>query len=225
MRSVDLCCERASLGFPLAFSDNTDIQVRRTFERVFKAGEMIFEEGDEGAVLYIIQAGEIELTRRGYSGRHAVANLGPGDFFGEMCVVLGERRTARATATCETRLLELDGETLEAMCIERPEISIRIISRLTARLIDSERRLAALGVDDLLRPIVRALLKNAQPVSEDGVRFPGSLRELAEESGLTMLEAHHALHQLFDQRLLRLVDDMLVAKDVDSLTSSLDVSP
>ena len=176
-------------------------------------------------MLFIIQAGEVELTRRGLSGRHPVANLGPGDFFGEMCVVLGERRTARATAVGEARLLELDGETLEAMCIERPEIAIRIISRLTARLIDSERRLTALGVDDLLRPVVRALLKNAETPSDEGVRFRGNLRELAHESGLTMLEAHHALHQLFDQRLLRLVDDMLVAKDVDSLTSCLDVSP
>ena len=70
-----------------------------SFERSFAPGEVIFEEGDPGDVLFIIQAGEVELTRRGLSGRHVVANLGPGDFFGEMCVVLRERRTATATAT------------------------------------------------------------------------------------------------------------------------------
>jgi CRP/FNR family cyclic AMP-dependent transcriptional regulator len=222
---VDSSGEHLPQGFRLALPDNTDIQVRRTFEKSFATGEMIFEEGDDGDVLYIIQAGEVELTRRGISGRHPVANLGPGDFFGEMCVVMGERRTARATSVGEVRLLELDGETLEAMCIERPEIAIRIISRLTARLIDSERRLAASGVDDLLRPVVRALMKNAEPPTEAGVHFRGNLRELAHEAGLSMLEAHHALHQLFDQRLLRLADDMLIAKDVDSLASCLDVSP
>lgn len=206
-------------------SDNTVIQVRRAFERVFGEGETIFEEKDAGNVLFIIQAGEVELTRRAPGGRHAVANLGPGEFFGEMSVVLGEPRTARATATCETRLLELDGETLEAMCIERPEIAIRIISRLTSRLIDSERRLAALGVDDLLRPIIRALLKKAEAPSADGVRFPGKLRDLARDSGLSMLEAHHALHQLLDQRVLRLVDDCLIAKDVDSLAACVDSTP
>jgi CRP-like cAMP-binding protein len=217
-------------GSFLSTSDNTAVQVRRAYERVFAAGETIFEEGDVGDVLYIIQSGEVELNRRSLGGRRAVANLGCGEFFGEMSVVVGERRTARANAVVETRLLELDGETLEAMCIERPEIAIRIISRLTARLIDSERRLSALGVDDLLRPIVRALLKRADtkasaqdaPDANRGVRFPGNLRELAQDAGLSMLEAHHALHQLLDQRTLRLVDDCLMAKDVDSLAAHLD---
>ncbi len=206
----------------MASSENTVIQVRRTFERVFDAGATIFQEGDQGEVLFIIQSGEVELTRRTLDGRHIVAKLGAGEFFGEMCVVLGERRTAQATATCDTRLLELDGETLEAMCIERPEIAIRIISRLSARLIDSERRLAALGVDDLLRPIVRALVKKAEAPSDEGVRFPGNLRQLARESGLSMLEAHHALHQLLDRRVVRLLDDCLIAKNVDALASCLD---
>lgn len=209
-------------GPDLTGSDNTVVQVRRSFERVFATGETIFEEGDTGDVLFIIQSGAVAVSRRALSGRRLIANLGPGEFFGEMCVIMSEPRTARAAATCETRLLELDGETLEAMCIERPEIAIRIISRLTARLIDSERRLAALGVDDLLRPIVRALLRQAEPPDDQGVRFPGSLRDLANESGLSLLEAHHGLHQLLDQRLLRLVDDCLVAKDVDSLASCLD---
>lgn len=195
--------------------------MRRTFERSFAAGETIFEEGDVGTVLYIIQSGEVELSRRMIGGRRTVANLGAGEFFGEMSVVVGERRTARASAVGEIRLIELDAETLEAMCMERPEIAIRIISRLTARLNDSERRLAALGVDDLLRPIVRALLKKADPRGDEGVRFPGNLRELARDAGLSMLEAHHALHQLLDQRTLRLVDDCLIAKDVDSLAAHL----
>ena len=198
------------------------MQVRRAFERVFAPGDTIFEEGDEGDVLFVIQSGEVELSRRALTGRHTIANLGAGEFFGEMCVVMGERRTARASAKCETRLLELDGETLEAMCVDRPEIAIRIISRLTARLIDSERRLAALGVDDLLRPIVRALLKKAESTGEEGVRFAGNLRELAHESGLSMLEAHHALHQLLDQRVVKLVDDTLVANNVDSLAACLE---
>jgi CRP/FNR family cyclic AMP-dependent transcriptional regulator len=197
--------------------------VRETFQKVFAGGDLIFEEGDRGDVLYIIQAGEVELTRRSSTGRHTVANLGPGEFFGEMSIVLGEERTTRATAQCEARLLELDGETLEAMCIERPEIAIRIISRLTERLIDSERRLASLGIDDLLRPVVRALVKRAEPPTPgEGVCIPGTLREIAQAAGLSMLEAHHALHQLLDQKRVRLVDDVLIARDLDSLSAALD---
>jgi CRP/FNR family cyclic AMP-dependent transcriptional regulator len=202
--------------------ESTQVQVRKHYERVFEAAEIIFDEGDPGDVLFVIMAGEIELTRRGPNGRRVVARLGPGEFFGDMSVVIGETRSARATTIEPTRLLELDGETLEEMCIERPEIAIRIIRRLTTRLIDSERRLAALGIDDLLRPVVRALVRDAQADPEYGVRVPTTLRKLAEDSGLSLFETHRALHQLLDQKLVRLVDDALVARDVESLSVCLD---
>jgi CRP-like cAMP-binding protein len=212
------------LRITLVTTDNTAIQVRRTFERVFAQGDLIFEEDDAGDVLFIIQSGEVELSRRAITGRHIIATLAAGEFFGEMCVVIGERRTARAVAKRDTRLLELDGETLEAMCVDRPEIAIRIISRLTARLIESERRLSARGIDDLLRPMVRALLRSAESPSQAGVRFGGNLKDLANESGLSMLEAHHALQQLLDQRVLKWVDDGLVAEDLDSLSATLETN-
>jgi CRP/FNR family cyclic AMP-dependent transcriptional regulator len=201
--------------------DNTQILVRNTYERSFSAGSVIFDEGDAGDVLYVIQSGEVELTRNGLTGRQAIARLGAGEFFGEMSVVVREARTARAAAISACRLLELDGATLEAMCVERPEIAIRIIRRLTDRLKDAESRLSALGADELLRPVVRALVRWAEPV-EQGFRIPATLRSIAEESGLSMLEAHRAMHQLLDQKLVRLVDDILVAPDVEALSSALD---
>jgi len=204
--------------------ETTEIFVRDSFERSFEAGESIFEEGDDGGTIYIVQSGEVELTRTGGVERRTVARLGPGEFFGEMSVVLGEPRTASAVAVKSARLLALDGEILEAMCVERPEIAIRIISRLSSRLKESERRLAALGVDDLLRPVVRALVRRAKQDPEHGVRIDTSLRGLAEEAGLSMLEAHRALHQLLDRKLVRLVDDVLVATDVESLSASLEVA-
>jgi CRP-like cAMP-binding protein len=131
-------------------------------------------------------------------------------------------RTARAVAVGRTRLLELDGPTLETMCLEQPEIAIRMIRGLVTRLTEAERRLAALGVDDLLRPVVRTLLRRAEPAAAGGVRIPVTLRSLAEESGLSLREAHRALHRLFDRRVLDLVDDCLVAQDLESIAASVD---
>ena len=44
----------------------------------------------------------------GTAGRRVVARLGPGEFFGEMSVIVGEARSARAAAVSGCRLLELD---------------------------------------------------------------------------------------------------------------------
>ena len=154
-------------GRPLAVGETTQIQVNRAFQRCFEDGEIIFDEGDEGIDLYVIQSGRVQITRSGTSGPRLVAQMGPGEFFGEMSVVLGEVRTARAVAIGPTELLELDGETLEAMCLERPEIAIRMIQRLALRLIGAERRLAALGLDELVGPLVRYLAAQAGPDPEE----------------------------------------------------------
>ena len=202
--------------------DNTAVSISDPYQRVLEAGETVFDEGESGDKLYVIRSGEIELARTGAGGMRAVARLGPGDFFGELGVVLGRPCTSRAVAVCRTRLLELDRETLDAMCRSEPEIAIRMIRVLVSRLIEAERRLASLGVDDLLRPVVRGLIRGAETDPEQGYRIPSKLRGLAEECGLSMLETHRALHQLFDNKVIRLIDDCLYAKDLDALSACLE---
>jgi CRP-like cAMP-binding protein len=200
---------------------DTDFRVRSSYQSSFEPGQTVFDQGDASDQLYIIQSGEVELTRESGTGHRVVARLGPGDFFGELGAVLGERRTTRAVAVNATRLLALDAETLESMCLAQPEIAIRMIRVLVSRLIESERRLALLGVDDLLRPVVRSLVREAR--SEHGhMRIPTTLRALAESAGISMLEAHRALHQLFDRKLLRLSGDVLIAPDLDALSACVD---
>ncbi len=138
-----------------------------------------------------------------------------------MSVVLGESRSARAIAVGTTELLEIDGETLEGMCLERPEIAIRLIKRLASRLIAAERRLAAVGLDELVGPLVHWLASQSGDLSAGELRIATTLRELAENSAMSMQETHQALHQLMDQKLVRLDGDELVAPDRAALTAAL----
>ena len=202
-------------------SEDTQVRVRRAFERGFEAGQTVFEEGDQGAVLYVIQSGMVELVRSAPEGPRLVARLAPGEFFGELDVLLGRPRSVRAVAASDSRLIELDAATFEEMCVAQPEIAIRVIQRLAARVIELEQRLAALGLDDLLRPVVRVLVRRADR-QERGARLATSLRRLAGEAGLSLLEAHRALGQLLERKLVRLVDDILVIPDLEALSACLD---
>ena len=200
----------------------TSVKVRRYYQRTLSPGEVIFDEGDPSDQLYVIHAGEVELVRESARKERVVARLGPGDFFGELGLVAGELRSTRAVAVNTTRLIALDRETLEVMCLEQPVIAIRMIRVLVARLVDAERRLAALGVDDLMRPVVRSLLRLGVAESAAGMRVERKLSDLANAAGLSMLEVHRALHQLFDRKLVTLEDDVLHIPDCEALSGFLD---
>jgi CRP/FNR family cyclic AMP-dependent transcriptional regulator len=209
----------------MAKGEDTAFRVRSTYERTLEPGETVFDTGESGENLFVIQAGEIEITREGPGGRRTVARLGPGDFFGEVSVVAGRPRSSRAVAVRSTRVLELDRSTLESMCLGQPEIALRMIRILVARLVEAEGRLAALGVDDLLRPVVRTLVRDAQPVEKgEGFRVTTTLRRLAQDAGLSMLEAHRALHQLLDRKLCAVLDDALIVPDLEALSAALDTA-
>lgn len=200
--------------------EDTGFRERSAFVRTFSEGEVVYDPGQPAEALFVIQAGQIEL-RRGDEGERVVARYGAGEFFGEMAVLLGRPRAHQAVAVAETRLLQLDASTFEAMCVDRPEIAIRVIQRIAARAIDLEQRLSALGVDDLLRPIVRVLVRGAAP-GEASVQVETTLRKLATEAGLSMLEAHRGLGQLLDQKLVKLSNDVLTIPDLDQLSAALD---
>jgi CRP/FNR family transcriptional regulator len=199
----------------------TGARIRSVFQRNFRSGETIFEEGQDGEALFVIQKGRVELIRSADGGQRVISQHGPGEFFGEMSVLLGRPRMTRAVAVADTCLLQLDRQTFEAMCIEQPEIAIRVIQRLAARMIHLEQRLAALGADDMLRPVVRVLVRQAQRRGRAG-RVETQLRALAAEAGLSPVEAHRSLSQLMDQRLVRLSDDALVISDLEALSAALD---
>ncbi len=215
---------RGADGGPVGNAD-TAVRIRSAYERVLKTGETVFAVGDQDGHLYVIQTGAVEIVREGPHGNQVVARLGPGDFFGEIALVRAEPRKVLAVAAAPTRVLELDRETLEGMCLAQPEIAIRMIRLLVSRVIEAERKLAVLGGDDMLRPLVRALTRGAEPVGgeEPGFRVETSLRRLSEETGLSLAETHRALHQLFDRKVLHMVDDGLRVPDLDALSGCVEV--
>jgi len=189
-------------------------------ERTVAAGERLFEAGDAGRSVFVVRSGEIELVRSGPGGSCVVARVGPGEPFAEQAVTLGGRRTTTATALSDARLLELDADAFDAMCRARPEIALRWIGALAARLDELEDVVAARAVDDAASTLVQTLLRLAEP-GEDGARIPGTLRSIAAEAELTPLDAYRALHPLLERRLVRLVDDVLQAPDLDALKRGL----
>ncbi len=198
-----------------------DRALAEAHRRCLGAGAIVFEEGDAGGSLYFIRSGAVEVTRRGPTGARSVARLGPGDLFGEQGSLLAGPRRSRATVTRDAELLELSAPLFEQMCLERADIGLRVARALAARADALEQRLASLEGEEGLHAVVRVLLRHARPAAA-GTRVEASLRLLARESALGLLEAHRAIQRLAERRLVRLVDDVLLVPDLDALSASLE---
>lgn len=118
--------------------------------RHFKAGEYIFKEGELGDSLYVVANGEVEVLRSDATGvPHALATLGPREFFGEMSLIDKEYRSATVRAKTECELMHLTAENLTAFRKQHRDgftfIIINIARMLSARLREANTRLAARG--------------------------------------------------------------------------------
>ncbi len=89
----------------------------------------LVREGDFSYEFMLIEEGEAEVTRE---GKH-VADLGPGDFFGEMGLIEKTLRNATVTAKTPMRLVTLTGWDLKRMERHIPEATERVRATLEER--------------------------------------------------------------------------------------------
>src|SRR5688572_20640069 len=90
--------------------ENLLTMVGESMNLVWKQGSRIFEHGTPGDALYVILSGTIAI-HDGYSTEgHVVAELGPGDYFGELSLLLNTMHSRTATALTDCEILVLPKE-------------------------------------------------------------------------------------------------------------------
>jgi pSer/pThr/pTyr-binding forkhead associated (FHA) protein len=112
----------------------------------FPAGSVIFREGDLGQEMFIIQKGHVRISLS-VSGRgQEVAVLEKGDFFGEMALLdQSPARSATAVAVDEVEALQLRSTDLDLLLRRKPDIAVRMMTKLSERLRETNRRFEELG--------------------------------------------------------------------------------
>src|SRR5207302_8874449 len=88
--------------------------------RQVKAGEVIFREGDAGGAFYVIAHGDVRVTADSLEGEKEIAKLGHGQFFGEMAVLNGDKRTATCTAVTDVQLVAFPSVAVEEVLAKYP---------------------------------------------------------------------------------------------------------
>ena len=107
-------------------------------ERHFAPGDTVFAEGEEGVGFFLITKGRVEATRAGTK----LSELGAGDFFGEMALLDGHRRSATVKALEPTDTLALMRADFIAELKQSPDIAIEMLEVLSRRVRDLDERLS-----------------------------------------------------------------------------------
>lgn len=107
----------------------------------YRAGERLFEKGDEGDAAYIIIDGSVEVLVPTDHGETSVAVLDAKEIFGEMAVLCDQKRSSAIAAKTDLTALRLDRATLMRLLTEFPEIAIELIRVLAHRLEHTTRDL------------------------------------------------------------------------------------
>jgi Cyclic nucleotide-binding domain/FHA domain len=100
----------------------------------FKPGQIIITEGAPGKEMFIVEEGKVEIFRQIGSEEKRVNLLEIGDFFGEMSIIDDLPRGASARALTECQLLAVDHTTFDQMLRRYPDVAIRMLRKMSARM-------------------------------------------------------------------------------------------
>src|SRR5207244_8055548 len=101
----------------------------------YKAGETIFNEHDRGDALYILEEGNVRIWVYDEDVKEVtLAELKPGDFFGELAVLDRVERSSSATAVTTIHLHRLSSDDFQKFLIDHPDAAIDVICEIAQRM-------------------------------------------------------------------------------------------
>jgi CRP/FNR family cyclic AMP-dependent transcriptional regulator len=108
---------------------------QRLRRRRYRHGETLFLRGDPGTFLYIIESGCVKIALTSTEGKEMIlAQLGQGDFFGELALLDGLERSADAVVVEDAELLLLGREEFLRHVEKHPRVALHALAVLSRRL-------------------------------------------------------------------------------------------
>jgi NTE family protein len=145
---------------------------RRLQREHYHKGSAVFLEDEPGDCMYVIETGQVKVVAERGVQEKIFGYLGPGNFFGEMALLLGERRSATARVVIDADLLVLRKNDFDELLEIHPQIALMMSQELGRRLTRSN-----------LSPFLR---EEFNIVAALGAATPTLARNLAQVTGETV---------------------------------------
>ena len=136
-------------------------------DQVFRRGQLIFSEGDEGNGFYVLISGRVKVSKISPEGKEQILHFfGPGEPFGEVAVFAGKNFPANAETLAESRVFFFPRLAFIELIGKNPALALNMMAVLSSRL----RRLTNLVEDLSLKEVPGRLAAYLLLLSEKNKR-------------------------------------------------------
>ena len=187
----------------------------------FKRGATIYSKGDPGNSLFAVISGTVKISVSSPDGRSAILNLiGAGDLFGEIAVLDGQARTADVIANTNCELYVIDRRDLLPFVRSQPELAMKFIEILCARLRWTSDQVEQVIQQDLPGRLASALLgltekRKLEPAASQTIAI--TQQEISEMVGMTRESINKQLRAWAARGWVRLEHGAVVVLDASAL--------
>lgn len=214
------CVSRVPIFADLSADDRRRVaQIAATHH--YDRGEQVHRPGEQSG-LRIVHRGRVKVHRVSESGVEQLLRiLFPGDFLGETTLLTGLPVDSWAVALEAAEVCVLGADQINVLLRERPDVALRMLSSLSARLNDVEQQLSSVTGASVGQRLADHLLELAAEAGSDTFRLPSTKKDLASYLGTTPETLSRRLGAFQDVGLVRLAPRGLVEiRDAERLRTA-----
>jgi CRP/FNR family transcriptional regulator len=202
----------------------------RLLQRKYSAGELIFNEGDPCAGLFVVQTGNIRIFKSSAGGREQVLSIdGPGSSVAELPVFDGGNYPASAQAVSDCTLLFFSRQDFQALCLQHPQVALKVLKVIGARLRKLVGIIEELSFTTVRHRLIAMLVRLGKA---DGMRagdavtltIPANNSELAAQIGTVRELVSRNLSRLQSEGLIQIDNRKLEIPSLKRLQAELEMS-
>jgi CRP/FNR family cyclic AMP-dependent transcriptional regulator len=191
--------------------------------RSFPRGTALFHERQAADRVLVVLEGCVKLSCLSEGGKEVVLAIrGPGDLLGELAAIDGEPRSATATALEPVQALSISAEDFKAFLGVHPRAALALLTMLTKRLRDADRKRVEFAADDTMTRVAARIVELSERFGDEvaqglEIDLPISQEELAGWTGCSRDSVVNALQAMRGLGWIETQRRRIVVRDIDAL--------
>lgn len=183
--------------------------------RSYIAGTMIFSECQKGSDMYVIQEGQVTISKIIDGTEIVLAVLNKGDMFGEMALLENKPRSASAIAHTDCKLMVINRQNFDQMVGTQPQLISRLTTTLAERLWSMYRQLDNACLKDPYHKVMDMLALQLEKVRKYAGTHQTDYtpKDLVDMCTIPPTQAPTVLYQLSLDKTIKIIDGKIYVPD------------